>query len=244
MIKGSLATGVISSPTHDIEVQRKDDGLLVKIRKAKLDSDLVLDIEAPLESAVYVAEDEGGWAALANFILPSESSKLPLDLNILVDCSGSMEGSRIQKVRKVLRKLSTKLNRNDQVSLVSFGETAEIKLLPNCMKFEEFEGDLAEAASHLEADLGGTELEQAIKSCMSLFPGRSKQSAMLLLTDGEVWDPCESMIKAALRVRERFLFSGSALLLTVTCLSNLQRRPEAHTRLFTAGTTWRVRLKE
>lgn len=211
LLKGSLATGVVSSPTHDIEVQRKGEDLVVKIRKAKLDSDLVLDIEAPLESAVYVAEDEGGWAALSNFILHSESSKLPLDLNILVDCSGSMEGSRIQKVRKVLRKLSTKLDRNDQVSLVSFGETAELKLLPNRMKFEEFEGDLAEAASHLEADLGGTELEQAIRSCMSLFPGSSKQSAMLLLTDGEVWDPCESMIKAAREGKRKIFILGIGL---------------------------------
>lgn len=160
---------------------------------------------------MYIAEDGGGWAALANFVLPSESSKLPLDLNILVDCSGSMAGSRIQKVRKVLRKLSTKLDWNDQVSLVSFGETAELKLLPNRMKFEEFEGDLAEAASHLEADLGGTELEQAIRSCMSLFPGSSKQSAMLLLTDGEVWDPCESMIKAAREGKRKIFILGIGL---------------------------------
>lgn len=76
------------------------------------------------------------------------------------------------------------------------------------MKFEEFQGNFAEAVSYLEADLGGTELEQAIVSCMNLFPGRNKQSAMLLLTDGEVWDSCKPMIWAALEAKRRIFILG------------------------------------
>lgn len=93
-----------------------------------------------------------------------------------------MGGSRINWMKQALKKLNSKFGAADQVSLAAFGTSVELKLLPNRMKFEEFQGNFAEAVSYLEADLGGTELEQAIVSCMNLFPGRNKQSAMLLLT--------------------------------------------------------------
>lgn len=64
MLKGALAKGKISSPTHSIEVQKQGEDIVVRLLGAKLDKDLVLDIEAPIESAVYVAKDDSGWAAL------------------------------------------------------------------------------------------------------------------------------------------------------------------------------------
>lgn len=208
LLKGALAKGKISSPTHSIEVQKQGEDIVVRLLGAKLDKDLVLDIEAPLESSVYVAKDDSGWAAAANFILSNEPAKLPLDLSILADCSGSMGGSRINWMKQALKKLNSKFGTADQVSLAAFGTSVELKLLPNRMKFEEFQGNFAEAVSYLEADLGGTELEQAIVSCMNLFPGRNKQSAMLLLTDGEVWDSCKPMIRAALEAKRRIFILG------------------------------------
>ena len=208
LLKGALAKGKISSPTHSIEVQKQGEDIVVRLLGAKLDKDLVLDIEAPLESSVYVAKDDSGWAAAANFILSNEPAKLPLDLSILADCSGSMGCSRINWMKQALKKLNSKFGAADQVSLAAFGTSVELKLLPNRMKFEEFQGNFAEAVSYLEADLGGTELEQAIVSCMNLFPGRNKQSAMLLLTDGEVWDSCKPMIRAALEAKRRIFILG------------------------------------
>lgn len=64
---------------------------------------------APLESSVYVAKDDSGWAAAANFILSNEPAKLPLDLSILADCSGSMGGSRINWMKQALKKLNSNL---------------------------------------------------------------------------------------------------------------------------------------
>lgn len=208
LLKGALAKGKISSPTHSIEVQKQGEDIVVRLLGAKLDKDLVLDIEAPIESAVYVAKDDSGWAAVANFILSNEPAQLPLNLSILADCSGSMGGSRINWMKQALKKLNSKFESADQVSLTAFGSSVELKLLPNRMKFEEFQGNFAEAVSYLDADLGGTELEQAIVSCMNLFPGRNKQSAMLLLTDGEVWDSCKPMIRAALEAKRRIFILG------------------------------------
>lgn len=65
LLKGALAKGKISSPTHSIEVQKQGEDIVVRLLGAKLDKDLVLDIEAPLESSVYVAKDDSGWAAAA-----------------------------------------------------------------------------------------------------------------------------------------------------------------------------------
>jgi len=68
-------------------------------------------------------------------------------------------------------KLNSKFGAADQVSLAAFGTSVELKLLPNRMKFEEFQGNFAEAVSYLEADLGGTELEQAIDKLYESFSG-------------------------------------------------------------------------
>lgn len=77
MLKGALAKGKISSPTHSIEVQKQGEDIVVRLLGAKLDKDLVLDIEAPLESSVYVAKDDSGWAQLLILFSPMNLQNFP-----------------------------------------------------------------------------------------------------------------------------------------------------------------------
>lgn len=199
-IAGSMARAEISCPTHPITQQVTDDGVCVSLeRKAWLDRDFVLLLDnLQGKSFAITAPDtksgEGHTATLASFC-PSITSPTisPLNIKILVDCSGSMEGDSIELARQALGGLTKLLNGKDTFSLSRFGSHTE-RVLEAVDASLIGTTRLSFALRKLKADLGGTEMRDAIENTFGIkFPEtQAKAEAdVLLITDGEVWDAIE-----------------------------------------------------
>jgi Ca-activated chloride channel family protein len=200
---GSLAKAKITSPTHRISAKATAQSTQVALNQTSLlDRDLVLHFSDLDEAAYATAGADVDWEnefiALVSFIpsarLLSKSTKArstPINLKVLVDCSGSMAGDSITQARIALSSLIDTLKPTDRVSFSKFGhQTANIlRELTACTP--EHIAALRDETSRLEADMGGTEMNRAIQRVMSIkdASGESPESvAILLITDGEVWD--------------------------------------------------------
>lgn len=206
-VNGEYADATISSPTHQLTTKRIRDGLEVQITSS-LDRDIVLDIKASAASKVYLAKDESGYAALANFKMADLQQSSDLDLTVLADCSGSMYGDRMESLKACLKEFSRTLSKKDQVALIAFGSEPELLCLPTNIHFDNVDSDFESAVDELDAELGGTEIYDAMKSAVTLLPGRNSKSSILLLTDGEFWDDPEKIAQLAKEGDRRVFILG------------------------------------
>ncbi len=206
-VNGEYADAAISSPTHQLTTKRIRDGLEVQITSS-LDRDIVLDIKASAASKVYLAKDESGYAALANFKMADLQQSSDLDLTVLADCSGSMYGDRMESLKACLKEFSRTLTKKDQVALIAFGSEPELLCLPTIIHFDNVDSDFESAVDELDAELGGTEMYDAMKSAVTLLPGRNSKSSILLLTDGEFWDDPEKIAQLAKEGDRRVFILG------------------------------------
>ena len=102
---------------------------------------------------------------------------------LLLDVSGSMEGSRINAVRRTLHLLIDALQDNDKISLISYNSSA------TCLTFGHVVNAEARVALHamvdgLVAD-GGTNIESAITLLGSRY-NECPVDSVFLLTDGHI----------------------------------------------------------
>lgn len=217
-IQGELVQAQIGSPSHKVAIRTiaavgSKETFMTEVSlaaQAWLDRDFVLVFDqlphASLCLAAWDRFDSGLGVVMASFTpkLPTRES-LPVALKILVDCSGSMNGDSIQAARSALQGILNSLGERDRFSLSRFGDTVEhrSKALWKCAP-----ASLAAArrwAQQLEADLGGTEMNEAILSTLAL-PG-ADSSAVLLITDGEI-QAIDTVVATARQSKHRFFVVG------------------------------------
>jgi Ca-activated chloride channel family protein len=217
LVAGALALAAVECPTHEVRASVVEEGLKLELAPgARLDRDVVLLVtppaEAPSQTTGVLAWSQGvGVAAFEVPVLEQEAS--PLALKLLVDCSGSMGGDSIASARRALQGVAARLREADEVSLTRFGSAvapilAPIRCTPATRRA------LEQAISGTHADLGGTEMEQALLATFALPSyleeenGKAPSRAdVLLVTDGEVWDT-RRMIQRARRSGHRVFVIG------------------------------------
>ncbi len=209
-ITGFLARGRISSPTHAIAVTAKDSGAVcVALPKdAALDRDITVNIVEVSGEGLTIGKDKEKWAAVASFSPVAATEERPLALKILVDCSGSMSGDRIENSKKALRTLAKGLKTEDTVTFTRFGSEYEHEIekpLP-CTK-KNLRDVFSRVVRNTDADMGGTELGEALKAVMELKVDSTEVSDILLITDGDVWG-AEKLFKRARSSKCRFFIIG------------------------------------
>lgn len=189
----SLAQASISSPSHPMRYQASADGIaMTLVGEQGMDRDFVLLIdlpETPLAQA-WLAPDQQGSVMLVNQLITSPNSqyRTPVNLKLLVDCSGSMAGESIEKTKQALQVILQQLTPEDQFSITRFGFHSEDfypDLLPATRQYKH----LAKAyIDKMDADLGGTEMESALIHCLSILNRQqhAEASDILLITDGQV----------------------------------------------------------
>jgi Ca-activated chloride channel homolog len=123
-------------------------------------------------------------AALADVVGGGSVSQLPLNLGLILDCSGSMKGLPLETVKKAAQQLIYQLQPHDRLSVVSFDHQAKT-IIPNQLVGTE-PGVLAEKINRLQAG-GGTSIDEGINLGMqeiSATPNFGNAHAFIL-TDGE-----------------------------------------------------------
>jgi Ca-activated chloride channel family protein len=203
-------------------------------RGAFLDRDFVLTIGGLSgRSLATVARDGDRYVALASFCadVPRDAATLPLALKLLVDCSGSMGGDSIEAARRALHRILASLDPGDRFSLTRFGGRFVHETSGLVRGSEDNVRRAAQAVGRMDADLGGTEMAQALHEVFTLNSMRSTGNAaaryhardarrsadvyatdataadVLLLTDGEVWN-ADGLIGEARQSRQRVFVVG------------------------------------
>lgn len=189
-IEGELRLARISSPSHPLGMRMSDDMVQLSLAtEAWLDCDLVLLLEdLPSGGMAVVARDvlEPDESVVLACLTPAveQAEAGPACVQVLVDCSGSMGGSSIAAARVALQQVVRQLQPHDLFSLSRFGSRSEHCHRRLVTVTAEQQSLAADWVRELEANLGGTEMEEAILSTVQI--ARGKASDLLLVTDGDI----------------------------------------------------------
>ena len=209
-VRGAVAKGRITSPSHRIATASTADGVTVSLAKdAYLDRDFVLAIDQLVATSfATVARDGDGYVALASFCadVPRDQAEAPLRLKVLVDCSGSMNGDSMEAARRALHRIFAGLTPADRFTLSRFGSRVYHDVAALTAATTEAIRSAAGHLSAMTADLGGTEMEGALRSVFALG-GTEAAADVLLITDGEIWN-ADSLVAAARAAGQRVFTVG------------------------------------
>ena len=202
-VAGSLADAAVECPTHRFTRATVDGGIRLDLdRGAWLSRDVVILVKPkePRPSLVIHSADVVSRVApvvvMAALQPPITAPRERIAIKLLVDCSGSMGGDSINSARTALHGVLGGLTTHDRVSLSRFGSTVEHVLAPTECSPRTLR-HLAPLVDAIEADLGGTEMEGALRSVFDLPVKKGNGGAdVLLITDGEIWQ-AQEMIAAA-----------------------------------------------
>ncbi|MCX8004726.1 MAG: VIT and VWA domain-containing protein [Burkholderiaceae bacterium] len=174
--------------SHACRVEAVEGGMRAELLPpASLDRDVVFDVRCgamPVFSCVATEEET---IAVASLVVPAEAARpQPRSLRLLLDCSGSMNGEPLQWAIAACRHVLQALGPQDEFSLTRFGSSAEhwndrlVAATSDCIAHAD------RWLQHIGADLGGTEMEAALRAALAL-PGRGPGGDLLLITDGQIW---------------------------------------------------------
>ncbi len=205
-IVGDMSSATLESPSHSIRTEQTEEGCRVLLAsEASLDRDFVLKASGPVtRAAAIVANDENEYVTLVSLDPGiTETPPGPLQLKLLVDCSGSMGGDSIEAARRALSACIARLEHRDLVSLSRFGSHVEHLTDGLVAASEVAKAGLTRYLGGLQADLGGTALPQALAATIAI-PGAIDVAPkdILLVTDAEVW-ALDAVVETAARSGHR-----------------------------------------
>jgi Ca-activated chloride channel family protein len=169
---------------------------------------LVLDQLAQCSVATLAPDyiDAKTYVATASFSSSIPNAKAQnTAVKILVDCSGSMSGGSILAARRALMAIVKKFNNGDKFSLSKFGSSVEHRSLSLWTASEQSRLGAEKWIGELEANMGGTEMLDAITSTFAL--AHSSPCDVLLITDGQIHG-VDLMIKKARDSKHRVFSVG------------------------------------
>lgn len=193
-VKGLLSKAVIQSPSHSIAMEAGQVVTRITLdRGAKLDRDFVLNFAADaaeVTSACQIAGDITGHVALVSFKPKIEHQAIPepRNIKIVVDCSGSMAGDSIDQARQALRSILASLRAQDCFNIILFGSHHDALFSGAQQATAENLRLAGKLVDRLNANMGGTEIGEALKASYALGNGHEIASDVLLITDGEIWN--------------------------------------------------------
>jgi Ca-activated chloride channel family protein len=214
-LTGVLAAGEIDVPQHTALIQKDGGTTTVDLKKAVANRDIVVTVSgiAPVNDGL-IARDPitlGQWVGFYTFSpVIGNTVPRPLNLKILVDCSGSMTGPSIHLAKHALAALAENLAGDDTITLTRFGSGTAHTLKKPCRCTRHFlRLSYQSAIDAIEADMGGTEMENALTETIALGNGQTDTapSDILMITDGEVWDT-DAIIRAVKARNHRLFIIG------------------------------------
>ncbi|MFP5380232.1 MAG: VWA domain-containing protein, partial [Vicinamibacteria bacterium] len=155
---------------------------------AALDRDFVLTADASaFETPQAWVEDRDGNRSIAVACAPRvTTSSSAADVVFVVDRSGSMTGEPIDEVRNALQLCLRSLTSDCTFNIIGFGHQYT-SLFSESRVYDQ--ASLDEATRHVEriqADMGGTEIEAALRFALEGAPTDGRRRQVLVLTDGGV----------------------------------------------------------
>lgn len=182
-----------NSPSHTLQVKPgalRTELALANVAALDRDFVLVLDQAQQQHSALLAVDpyQPSQSVLMASFLpqLAQAAISTSIQIKLLVDCSGSMQGDSMQSARQALAAILDSLQDGDLFSLSRFGDQLDhwsprMRALGNATR---------SSAQHwlrsIEADMGGTQLARALHEVMALESSADDGGQVLLITDGEI----------------------------------------------------------
>lgn len=214
-IYGSLASLAIESPSHEISVERSDDGkqssISLNSKSAFMDRDLIVVVRkgvGEVSSAITIQDGEEYlvWAGFQPHLNLAEDLA-PRSIKIVVDCSGSMAGDSITQAREALLRILDELRPQDWFNIIAFGDRATPLFNAQVQADREALAYARGFLQKLDADMGGTEIGKAIDMALGQRCAQELEQNVLLITDGEIWN-WERIVAKAQKSSHRFFTIG------------------------------------
>jgi len=212
---GVLAGMTIASPSHEIAIERNAEGkesLVGLVRKtAFMDRDLIVTIKKTHQQTTAALMERDGdeflvWASFQpQFDLAEDAAAR--SIKIVVDCSGSMGGDSIAQARVALLRVLDELRPQDWFNVIAFGSTATPLFNAQTKADRESLAYARGFLKKLDANMGGTEIGNALEMAARLRCPEQIQQDVLLITDGEIWE-WEKVVAKAVKSKHRFFTVG------------------------------------
>ncbi len=203
-VRGLLARAKASVPSHPAAFTPQDDALEIRVDRAFADHNLALSFEDVPDAcaAVFAPDpfDPGRWAGVIVTTPPRRTERAALQVDLLLDCSGSMAGSGVVKMREAAASLADVLDERDFVTITRFGSTtAVVQSEPAAFTSAFRRRVFLPAVEQIDADMGGTEITAALEATLRLPQAPGVRRLVLLVTDGATWDRAamERMLQGA-----------------------------------------------
>ncbi len=229
--------GEVSSPSHTIRVRPEGrDVVQVSLAREKdlPNRDLVVDVKhvnrEPMVFTGLDAQGQGQLAALIPSTCFGTPAQDPVRVVLVLDRSGSMDGTPIQQAKKAVEACLAALSPRDMFGIVVFDQDAE-QFMPTLTPADKENRNLACKFLKKHQARGGTELEQALRSAASLVEGPGGD--LLVVTDGQVFET-EPILKTARKMGHRLHVLGIGSASQDRFLSLLARETGGISRFLTA----------
>lgn len=213
LVEASGVTDVIA--THPlVRFEQGEHRLRLGLAGLVPDGDVVLRF--PLlarDQALFVADPEGGEGTLVVTTCSQlESDSPPIDVVVVLDRSGSMEGGKLTVARRAAAEIVNSLTPRDRLLVMSFDDELELPLGSSLLHATA--SRRRRAAEHFSqvSARGGTELAPPLQIAVQALGGAGPQGAqssarrraIVLVTDGQVANE-EQLVVLARRARAEIL---------------------------------------
>ena len=192
-IHGMLTGARIVSPSHSLKDHVSGDQRVLTLNNetAPMDRDLLIHFQKDPQNYALCARDQDRFVVLLACVPVPSSRKHPArgrSIKIVVDCSGSMHGDAIVQAREAVFRIIDTLEEEDHFCIVRFGSSVDLVSggTTLCASHDNKQKMLARM-ENMEADLGGTEMANALDAALGIVSPEGMRQDILLITDGEVW---------------------------------------------------------
>ncbi len=194
-ITSSVPLTTLYSPTHSVDIKRKNDSSAVvsyEGRNVRPDTDFHLFVGRK-QTAMGVTvlsyrpdpERAGYFVLLASPTLKEGGQTMPKDVVFVIDTSGSMGGKKIEQARNALKYCVGTLNAGDRFDVLRFSTDTELLFGALMEATEENRKKGKKFAAGLRAS-GGTAIDEALHTAIAERPGKSERMFLVVfMTDGQ-----------------------------------------------------------
>ena len=214
-LNAGLSIEDLRSKSHDIELTDEDIGkatVSIMTQDTIPNKDFVLEYtvaeEKPRSAYLTHYSQQGGYLLL--MIQPSLESVTeniePKEIFFVVDCSGSMSGYPIQKVKEAMYHCIQGISPDDTFQIIRFSSNASAfspKPVPATRLHKE------EALDYIQAlhGSGGTMMIEGIKACLDYPRTPERQRIVFFMTDGFIGNNDQILAAVKEKVGNARLFS-------------------------------------
>jgi len=186
--------------SHVAIIEPQGDAVHVEIAGASMDRDVVVHVAGyqSYRASMTVTHERQHWYGTYVTVPQAPVAQQPaaMHIKLLIDCSGSMDGSSIAQARQAVMRVLGVLRDGDSIAVTRFG-SGVVDVTPGLMTVgSAVKKQMSSWVRTIEADLGGTEIAGAIHHVLQM-PTNGHACDIILLTDGEAWKISETAAAAA-----------------------------------------------